>query len=123
MPKVPLTPAGIAQLQTDLYALPDPELFVEADAAYTDFVAWVDSKIELIPAQLTWLGDIDEMFIKLLGIKTAIALKNRLDLSLTMASGSGSGKWFQDKDTIAPKWVGTGEIVATGTLEFETGYL
>lgn len=123
MPKVPLTSAGIAQLQTDLYALPDPELIAEADAAYTDFVAWVDSHIELIPAQLTWFGDIDEMFLKLLGIQTAIALKNKLDLNFEMASGSGSGKWFQDKDPIAPTWMGSGQITATGQLSFEIGYL
>lgn len=123
MSKVPLSTAGISQLQTDLYALPDPELFVEADAAHADFVAWVDSHIELTQAQLTWLGDIDALFLDLLAVKTAIALKNRLNLDLERASGSGSGKWFQDKDGIAPKWMGSGQITATGTLSFEIGYL
>ncbi len=122
MPKVPLTTAGINQLQNNLYALPDPELFVEADAAHQNFVSWVDSHIQLTQAQLTWLGDIDVLFLDLLAVKTAIALKNRLTLSLELGSGTGAGKWFMDKDTIAPKWVGSGQITATGTLSFETGY-
>lgn len=123
MPKVPLSAFGLATLQSDLYALPDPELIVEAEAVRADFVSWVDNHIDLTPAQFTWLGDIDTLFLDLLSVKTAIAFRNRVPFTFDLASGTGSGKWFMEKSTLNPKWEAPGVITATGVLAFETGYI
>ncbi|SFH37590.1 hypothetical protein [Pedobacter insulae] len=120
--KVPLTTAGITTLQTNLYSLSDPDLFDEADAVHQDFVGWIDDHIELTSQQLEWLSDIDQLFIDYLSAKTAIAFKNRLPFSLEVPSVAGNGKWFQDKEPIAPRWQGSGNITATGELSFELGY-
>ena len=124
MSKVPLTPAGIADLQDNLYALADGPLFVEAAAVHADFPTWVDEHIILSPGQLGWLRGIDQLFLDYLAAKTAIALRNRLPLELTLptASATPTGKWFLDKDPITPCWQGTGDITATGTLSYELGY-
>ncbi len=123
MIKVPLSQEGITQLETNLYALSDPALFAESEAAHQDFVSWVDGHITLTAGQLAWLGGIDPLFLKLLGIKTAIALRNKLTLKIKLPSASATGgKWIMDKDPITPKWVDPGIILATGALSFELGY-
>ena len=122
MAKVPLTSAGIGELQTYLYSLTEPALLAEAEAVHADFVAWVDGHIELTTAQLDWLGGIDPLYIDYLAAKTAIAFRNRLPLELVVPSATGEGKWFLDKKPIAPRWKGPDNIVATGVLSFELGY-
>src|SRR4051812_25037914 len=110
MSKVALTQTGITELETTLYALTDPELLLVADAVRADFVHWVNNHIELTLPQFTWLSSIDELFLDLLAVKTAIAFRNRLPLLIDLPSTTGDGKWFLDKGTIAPKWEGSGEI-------------
>lgn len=132
MNKVPLSTAGISQLETNLYALSDASLLLEAKALHQDFVDWLDEHIILNNDQITWLKSIDKIFRDYISAKTAIALINRLPLELELppvppSGGSShkkaSGKWFQDKDSITPpKWEGAGMIVTSGTLKFSIGY-
>lgn len=123
MSKVPLSTAGINTLQTKLYQMTDPELLAEAAAAHSDFIGWVDSHILITSGQLTWLESIDKLFIDLLAVKTAIALRNRLPLVVILPSSTPApGKWFMDKDELTPVWKGAGLIEATGHLEFEISY-
>ncbi|WP_299568461.1 hypothetical protein [uncultured Pedobacter sp.] len=122
MSKVSLSAVGIQTLQDNLYALSEAELFAEAAAVKADFVAWVDAKIALTSSQLTWLQGIDPLFTEYLGIKTCIALRNKLDLKVDLPSAAGDGKWFQDKDAIAPTYRANGKIEATGTFRLKLGY-
>lgn len=122
MSKVPLSTAGIQTLQDDLYALSEPQLFAEAAAVRADFVGWVDAKIDLTGPQLSWLQGIDPLFTDYLGIKTCIALRNKLDLKVDLPSAAGDGKWFQDKDAIAPTYRANGKVEATGIFRLKLGY-
>lgn len=131
MNKVPLSDAGIIQLQTNLYALSDAALLAEAKSLHQDFASWLDDHIILDNDQLTWFKSIDKIFRDYISAKTAIALINRLPITLELPpvppAGSGankvSGKWFQDKDSIAPpKWEGAGVIITSGELSFKLGY-
>ncbi len=47
MPQVPLTPTGVQQKITELYALSDPQLAVQAGLIRSDFRQWVKDNFSL----------------------------------------------------------------------------
>ncbi|RWU08161.1 hypothetical protein [Pedobacter chitinilyticus] len=134
MSKVPLTPEGIKDLETNLYALTDAALLAQAQDVYLDFIGWIDSNIELDIDQLKWLSDIndsDPVFISYVSSKTSIAMRNRLPLNLELPpvvpagsfAAKKQGKWIMEKDAITPvKWDGAGRIIASGQITVELGY-
>lgn len=65
-----------------LYALSQMDLQVEADAAGADFPLWIKSHFELTTSQITYLDQIDEMWLNDASTETKYFLENRLPISL-----------------------------------------
>jgi uncharacterized protein YjdB len=86
MDKLPFTNAGVEDLMTQLYALPQVELEVEANAAGADFPLWIKEHFELTASQIDYLDEIDEMWLQNAATETKYFLENRLPISLTKAS-------------------------------------
>ncbi len=63
MEKQPLQPAGLQQLLSHLYALPDPELLLKAAAIAADFKSWIAAHFVLSGNQLSFLASLDNRFI------------------------------------------------------------
>lgn len=128
MEKVPFSPEGFKQLETQLYALDDTALKAQANAVLADYINWVDNHVILDTAQVTYLQGLDALFIASLAANAAVVFVNRLPLNLvlpnnyTMASQEGRGKWFLDKTTIAASNSPGEPVSATGQLIYEFTY-
>ncbi len=57
MEKVPFTPEGVSAKTTELYALSDQQLYLEARAAGTDFKSWFQNNFILQPTQQEYLNE------------------------------------------------------------------
>lgn len=58
MQKVPFTPEGVSEKTTELYALNDQELYLEARAVGTDFKSWFRNNFTLEPSQEEYLNEV-----------------------------------------------------------------
>lgn len=56
MPTQPLTPVGVQLKIDELYALPDPDLFTEAESLRTNYQGWIATIFSLTTEQATYLG-------------------------------------------------------------------
>ncbi|TCC88643.1 hypothetical protein EZ428_18575 [Pedobacter frigiditerrae] len=63
MNKFPFTSAGLTDLLTQLFALPDAELQVQADAIGNDFRGFTVEHFELSATQVNFLNSLDERFV------------------------------------------------------------
>lgn len=93
----PLTPEGASQLIEELYALPQTELQIEADAAGADFPEWVKSHFNLDQSQQNYLDGIDERWIETAASETKHALENRLPITLEKDPSGKSGEEEGDR--------------------------
>lgn len=80
MSKFPLTTAGVQDLMNELYALPQSELQLEADAVGADFRLWVKNHFELSETQIVHLDGIDERWVNDAAESTKHFLENRLPI-------------------------------------------
>lgn len=78
----PLTTAGVQELINELYAMPDPELQLEADAIGANFRMWVKSHFELSATQIQYLDQIDERWITNAATESKYFFENRLPIAL-----------------------------------------
>ena len=82
MPKQPFTPAGVELKIDELYALSDPLLEEQAEAAKSDFPTWLSDNFSFTDPQSDYLGDIATEFTTALGYQFSVALGNRLPITL-----------------------------------------
>lgn len=80
MSKFPLTTAGVQDLINQLYALPQPELQIEANAVGSDFRLWVKTHFDLSATQEEYLEKIDQQWIDDASYSTKRFLENRLNI-------------------------------------------
>jgi len=78
MQQQPLTPAGVTNKTTELYALSNNDLLAQANAVRTDFIAWMNTNFVLNASQLSWLNAVDARWIAYAAFSTGFALENRL---------------------------------------------
>lgn len=126
MTQEPFTTAGVQQKVTDLYALPDPDLFDEAEAVRLDFPMWLKDNFILSLAQETYLDNMDAQFIDSAACDTAIAMEFRLPITLT-ETGSFSAfvrasKLIKKKNNVTMEYAVSGGVNAVGTLDYEIIY-
>lgn len=98
MEKLPLTTAGVQELMNDLYALPQVELQLEANAIGADFPLWIKSHFELRESQSAYLDQIDEMWINDAATESKYFLENRLPISLNKILPLRRGEDEEDSD-------------------------
>lgn len=85
MQKVPFTPAGVSDLLTQIYALPDPQLQQEAAACAANFRSWIENNFVLDVSQLAFLENIDDQFIAAAASEVQYFILGRLPISLIKA--------------------------------------
>lgn len=77
MAKPILSPSDVSGLVSELYALPDSELLIEADAISLDFVGWMDSHFDLTTEQYTYIDQAPDFVKKYWGYAYAAVLLTR----------------------------------------------
>ncbi|MBB5440085.1 hypothetical protein HDC92_003783 [Pedobacter sp. AK017] len=119
MPLSPFTPAGVTAKCATLYALPDYDLFAEADAVKADFRTWLTANFSLDTNQEQFLKDINDSAVKYYGDQCSICFRNRLSISLIYPVPTpGYSKWNVVENTIVMKANDTGIVEVSGSLTF-----
>lgn len=119
MPKQAFTPAGVLQKTADLYALPQPDLDIEAGLARADLRLWTKDNFTLSISQEAWLDSIDNRFINYLAFQVGFALENRLDIILDTTvplPPPSISKMIDTRGTVSPKWSPGSGFSADGEL-------
>lgn len=123
MTKEPLTPSGVQQKTTDLYALSDPLLLAEADMIRTDFRTWIQDNFLLNNDQQTYLNNIDDQFIQLASCQTGFAVENRLPVDMIIiGSGNVASKLIKTSNTLICEYDPGAGVTPSGGVTFEMIY-
>ena len=124
-PQQPLTPAGVADKLTDLYALSNNDLLTEANSVRSNMKAWLSVNFVLNSAQQTWLTGVDDQFFLLASPQTAFALQNRLNIALVAPSPlppPSFSKMVRVSNTLDANYSQSLGFGGSGTLTFELIY-
>jgi len=120
-----LTSANVDQKITELYALPDADLFEQATAIERNFRTWLSSNFQLTTDQSIYLTNMDDEVVNYYGARCALCFRHRLDIILIYPLppvNPGYKKWTEATDTIAVRADGTGNSEVTGKLTFTMVY-
>ncbi|HVW96803.1 MAG TPA: hypothetical protein VHA56_12610 [Mucilaginibacter sp.] len=117
----PFTPAGVSAKQTELYALADNQLLVQADLIRSDLRQWTKDNFILDAAQTTYLDAIDAEWISFSGALTGMAVEYRRPIILTILGPISASKLIHTQNDLVVTTSATGIEVA-GTLTFEIEY-
>lgn len=130
MQKPQLTPAGVQEVLSTLYALPDPQLLKEASALSNDFRQWLYDHFTVRPAQETFIEtQMSEEFVDYVSLRVPFVFMHRLPVSFivppppTNSPNYDEGKIIKARDKTEQ---GTDseeeEEGASGSFEFEVFY-
>ena len=95
MNKFPFSASGFANLQSELYDLPNSELALEAASISSSLIDWLKSHFILEAKQITYLHHINAQVIDFLTHEIHFAIKNRLPIYLNKSTenfGDEQGK-------------------------------
>lgn len=87
MTKFPFSNEGFQALQQNLYALSDPDLFAVSNRVFNHFNEWMAENFDLSPSQIDFLETLSPKMTNFLSAQTAMAIGNRLPVTLTKPDG------------------------------------
>ncbi|HWV72966.1 MAG TPA: hypothetical protein VN040_14685 [Pseudosphingobacterium sp.] len=126
MIKFPFSEAGVHDLFSTLYYLPDELLTIEVIAMEHDFKRWVDAHFLLEPAQLQYLNNLPDSFTEEAARLTATAMSNRLQIILNKPAQSDAtirkGKLISTQNTLDTSFSETDGKITTGEVIFTISY-
>lgn len=125
MPLFPFSPQGVQDLLAQLYALPDPDLAIEANAISSDFKLWIANNFILSAGQLTYLNGMSSSVTDYYGQLCSFCFDNRLDILLDYPDkpeNPSYSKWNTSTNTITVEADGTGQSKVFGELTFSLVY-
>ena len=105
MRKQPLTPAGLQELLSSLYQLPEPALQLEAAALAADLRDWIEKKFIVTTGQQSYLSAIDDRQIANTAANGQYFLSKRLPIEFIKQekpanyASESEGKFFGLKKT------------------------
>lgn len=119
----PFTPSGVQDKLTQLYALPDELLSIEANEIELDFVDWMKDNFDLSTDQQDFLDNINEDAINYYGSQCALCFRHRLEIILIYPNPvPGYAKYPETTNTIKVVTDENGNIEVTGSLTFTMTY-
>lgn len=124
MSSFPMTAQGVQDKLTELYALSDSALAVQANNIRTDFKLWVANAFSLSTAQQTYLTNMDLTASTYYGRQCSICFTYRLPITLVYPPPPGLGytKWTVTEDKIVFESDGSGAVMVTGSFKFVMDY-
>lgn len=124
MPKQPMTPTGVQNKLTELYALSETALQTEALTVQDFFKEWIKANFTLTIEQDEYLENLSDQVSAYFGSQCSICFSNKLPIDLLYpAPPTGQyRKWTGSSNTLAVKSEGKEKPTATGSLIFEFTY-
>jgi hypothetical protein len=118
MPQRPFSPEGVQQKMSDLYALNDADLTLQANLVESDFRQWIADNFSLDTTQSAFLNNTDDRFIAHASGTSSLAIRNRLSIILIRPSiPSPASKLIEMQNDIHPFQGPTGYGVS-GSVSF-----
>ena len=121
----PFTPKGVQDMLMALYALPDSELQVEANAIKNDFRLWVKNHFSLTTDQKRYLDSMPNQSTQYFGDQCWFCFLYRLNINLVYPAPpapTGLGKWAESTSSATCTTNDDGGVEATGELTFTMIY-
>lgn len=81
---------GVNDLQNQLFALPDADLQLQADAIGNDFKGFISAHFELSTSQISFLDNIDQQFVDTAAAETKQFIERRHLVGLIKEDLNGS---------------------------------
>jgi hypothetical protein len=123
MAQQPFTPAGVQQMQADLYLLSDADLQVEAALIRSDFRQWVADKFILDASQETYLANLQDEFVAIAAGQTGTAVTYRLGIIMVVPDEPQlASKLIRTTNVMQPVSSSDGTFGITGDLIFTIYY-
>lgn len=126
--KYPFTTEGVQAFNAHLQTLNEAALKQQADMAMANFKDWLNATFELSAAQLAFIEALHPTFLSTASLQTAIAIENRLPISLIKPSDKNrapelrGSKLIRDKSSVQAQADGEGNYSAEGELVYEISY-
>lgn len=119
----PLSPTAVADKCTELYALTDTQLGLEADAVESNFASWIAANFALAAPQTDFLARMDIHGLNYFGAQCSMAFRGRLPITLIWPTPTpGYTKVPLSKSTLRVAMNNAGVLETYGTLTFEMEY-
>lgn len=120
-----LTPNGVSQLLTDLYALPSAELLAKATEVKADFKKFVADNFVLSADQKMYLIGINDQVAEYFGDQCWLCFQYKLKITLVYPDppSPAYAKYVEGKSSTKVKAGLAGEPQATGELTFTISYI
>ena len=120
-----LTPNGVAQLLTDLYALSPSQLLLQATAVKADFKKFVADNFTLSTDQKEYLNGLNNQAAEYFGDQCWFCFQYKLKVTLVYPDPptAAYSKYVETKSTAKLKVGRVGEPIATGELTFTMTYI
>lgn len=119
-----LTPTGVAQLLTDLYALSPSQLLVQATAVKANFKKFVADNFRLSTDQKTYLTGLNDQATQYFGDQCWFCFLYKLNITFVYPDPPtpAYSKYVESKSTAKLATGLVGEPTATGELTFTIIY-
>lgn len=120
----PLTPTGVDNKRTELYALTKVALLAQAAAVEADCRTWLADNFSFTTAQRTYFDNMSNDAMKYYGQILALCFRYELMITLVYPAppAPGIGKWVEEKNTVKLYANASGDLEATGELIFTMTY-
>ncbi|MCT2561839.1 hypothetical protein [Chryseobacterium herbae] len=121
----PFSGVGVEDMLSQLYALPDAALFIEAETIKLGFKQWINDHFVLTENQIRFLTSMSHDVSRSYAEQCSFCFLHRLDIKLISPvppQVPGYAKWIASGSTISVKTDGTGESAISGTLTFTVSY-
>lgn len=120
-----LTPNGVSQMISDLYALPPSQLREKAAAVRNNFKRFVIDNFLMSNDQKTYLNGLSDLTAQTFGDECSTCFVNKLKVSLVYPDppAAAYSKYVESSSNVRVRSGLAGEPEATGELIFEIIYL
>lgn len=124
MSMYPFTPTGVADFLSNIYALSNHDLALEADAIWNDFPGYVSGHFTLDTEQSTFLGNLPEEATEYLGERCSFCFIHRLHIILIKPEPpvTGYSKIVETEDKTQTETSG-GTFNVSGSFEIHIVYI
>lgn len=120
-----LTAEGAADKLSDLYALSDPALALQAAMIAVSFKNWMKVNFDLTTEQEAYINGMSSSVAAYFGAQCSVCFLFRLPITLIYPAPPttpGYGKWTGSDSTVKVTTNGHGQVEASGELVFTISY-
>lgn len=122
MSKQDFTPAGVSAKITELYALSDENLLIQANLVKSNLRTWMGNNFNLTTDQSSYLTNMDDRGIGYLQDNLSFCFIYRLSMSLIQPTPGTQPKYIHTHNSIITVTSDDGDFSATGGLVIEIVY-